>query len=120
MLKTNIETNFVFWDTLILHVGLAYLLQVRKYENGRFSGRKTVVSAAETVVSAAETIVSAAETVVSAAESVVSAAETAVSESETAVSDSERVRKRTGTKNSVRATLRRDVGVSSHPTSGSL
>ena len=43
---------------------LARLLRVRGYENGRFSGRKTVVS------------------------------------------DSERVRKRTGTKKSVRATLR--------------
>ena len=64
---------------------LAFLLRVRGYENGRFSGRKTVVSAAETVVSAAETV---------------------VSDSETAISDSERVRKRTGTKNSVRATLR--------------
>ena len=49
---------------------LAYLLRVRKYENRRFSGRKTIVSAAETVAS-----------------------------------DSERVRKRTGTKKSVRATL---------------
>ena len=91
---------------------LAYLLRVRKYEHGRFSGRKTVVSAAETAVSVAETVVSAAETVVSAAETAVLAAETvvlaartAVSDSETAVSDSERVRKRTGTKKSVRATL---------------
>ena len=57
-------------------------------------------------LSESETIVSAADTVVSAAEAVVSAAETAVSDSETVVSDSERVRKRTGTKNSERATLR--------------
>ena len=47
---------------------LAFLLRVRGYENGRFSGRKTVVSAAETVVLAAETFVSAAETAVSVAE----------------------------------------------------
>ena len=65
---------------------------------------ETVVSAAETFVSAAETDV-AAEIAVSDSETAVSAAETAVSESETAVSDSERVRKRTGTKKSVRATL---------------
>ena len=61
---------------------LAYLLRVRKYENGRFSGRKTIVPAAETVVSAAETAVSAAETVVSAAETIGSAAGTVVSAAE--------------------------------------
>ena len=59
---------------------LAYLLLVRKYENGRFSGRKTVVSAAEVVVSAAEMVVSAVETAVAAtAETVVSTAEMVVS-----------------------------------------
>ena len=74
------------------------------------SAAETVVSAAETVVSAAETVVSAAETGVSAAETAVSAAKTVVSAARTAVSDSERVRKRTGTKKSVRATLRYQCG----------
>ena len=72
---------------------LADLLRVRKYENGRFSGRKTVVSAAETAVSAAETAVSDSKTAISESETAVSdsetASETVVSESETAVSDSE-------------------------------
>ena len=63
--------------------------------------RFRTLSESETVVLAAETVVSAAEKAVSAA------AETAVAESETAFSDSERVRKRTSTKNSVRATLRK-------------
>ena len=70
---------------------LAYLLRVRKYEHGRFSGRKTVVSAAETDVSAAETVVSPAETAVSPAETAVSPAETAVSAAETVVSVAEMV-----------------------------